>query len=101
MLDRTAPNPRERIGGNQPPSAIELAKPTVEELNQFLSDFPVITNEDEARKAKAIGDRVFLACKSVEEERDSKVRPLNERVCAHEGKASDAAQGNAARASAA
>src|SRR5258707_15405088 len=82
MLDRTSPNPRERIGANNPPGALELAKPIVEELGQFLNDFPVIANDGEARKAKAISDRVFLALKSVEEERDSKVRPLNERVAA-------------------
>jgi hypothetical protein len=85
MLDRTDPNPRERIGANNPPCALELAKPTVEELGKFLNDYPVITNEDEARKAKTIGDRVFLTLKSVEEERDSKVRPLNEQVAAING----------------
>jgi multidrug efflux pump subunit AcrA (membrane-fusion protein) len=82
MLDRTTPNPREHIGANQPPGAIELAKPIVEELGRFLNDYPVITNEDEARKAKAISDRVYITLKSVEEERDSKVRPLNEQVAA-------------------
>lgn len=82
MLDRTSPNPRERIGANNPPGALELAKPIVEELGQFLNDFPVITNEDEARKAKAISDRVFLTLKSVEEERDAKVHPLNQQVAA-------------------
>jgi hypothetical protein len=81
MLDRT-PNPREHIGANNPPGALELAKPTFEELGRFLSDHPVVTNEAEAREAKAIGDRAFLACKSVEEERDGKVRPLNEQVAA-------------------
>jgi chromosome segregation ATPase len=81
MLDRTE-NPRAVIGGNQPPGAIDLAKPIVEELGRFLNDYPVITNDDEARKAKAIADRVFLSLKSVEEERDSKVRPLNEQVAA-------------------
>jgi hypothetical protein len=82
MLDRTDPNPREHIGANNPPGAINLAKPIVEELGRFLNDYPVITNEDEARKAKAIGDRVFLTLKGVEEERDGKVRPLNEQVAA-------------------
>jgi hypothetical protein len=80
MLDRTDPNPREHIGANKPPGAIELATPIVEELGRFLNDFPVITNDDQARKAKAISDRVFLALKGVEEERDSKVRPVNQQV---------------------
>jgi hypothetical protein len=77
-----APNPRERIGGNQPPGAIELAKPTMEDLNRFLSEHPVIVNDDEARAAKAVADRVLLAFKGMEEERDGKVRPLNEQVAA-------------------
>jgi hypothetical protein len=81
MVD-LATNLRAVIGGNNPPGAIELAKPIVEELNRFLADHPVVSNEAEAREAKVIGDRAFLACKSVEEERDSKVRPLNERVAA-------------------
>jgi hypothetical protein len=81
MLDRTTtPNPREHIGGNKPPGALELAKPIAEELGRFLNDYPVVTNENEARQAKAISDRFFLALRSVEEERDGKVRPLNERV---------------------
>jgi hypothetical protein len=82
MLDRTDPNPRAVMGSNLPPAALDLAKPILEDLGRFLNDYPVITNEDEARKAKAISDRVFLALKSVEEERDSKVRPLNEKVAA-------------------
>src|SRR5260370_31246235 len=82
MLDRTSPNPRERIGENNPPGALELAKPIAEELGQFLNDFPVITSEDESGTAKGISDRVFLTLKSVEEERDAKVHPLNQQVAA-------------------
>jgi hypothetical protein len=82
MLDRTDPNPRAVIGNNQPPGALELAKPIAEELGKFLNEFPVIANEAESRAAKAIGDRFLLALKSMEEERDGKVRPLNERVAA-------------------
>jgi hypothetical protein len=87
MLDRTIPwkdhslpNPRAVIGGNQPPSLIELAKPTIAELGKFLSDYPVITNETESRAAKEIHDRVATTLKSIEDERDAKVRPLNEQV---------------------
>jgi hypothetical protein len=75
-----APNPREHIGANNPPGAIELAEPTIEALSQFLKDFPVIANEDEARKAKALWDRIVLALKGVEDERKSKVDPLNGQV---------------------
>jgi hypothetical protein len=68
------------IGHNQPPAAIEMAAPTVEELRLFLADNPVISDDDEARAAKALLDRVILALKDIESERDDKVRPLNEQV---------------------
>jgi len=68
------------IGHNQPPSAIELARPTFDELGKLLADNPVITSEDEARAAKAILDRTGLAFKDMEAERSAKVGPLNEKV---------------------
>src|SRR5437660_7441357 len=74
------PNPRERKGGNSPPSAIELAEPAIEALNQFLKDNPVIGNEDEAREAKPHLDRMVAALKAIDEERKAKVGPLNEQV---------------------
>jgi hypothetical protein len=76
------PNPRERIGGNSPPGAIELAEPTIEALSQFLKDFPVIANEEEAREAKLMLDRTALALKGIEDERKKKVDPLNLQVFA-------------------
>lgn len=76
------PNPREVIGGNFPPvpTAIERAEPHIEQLGLFLDDNPVLTNEDEARAAKAVLDRVVLALRDVEAERKAKVDPLNEQV---------------------
>jgi hypothetical protein len=68
------------IGHNNPPSAIELAEPTIKALNQALKDFPVIANEDEAREAKLILDRAMQSLVSMETERDAQVRPLNEQV---------------------
>jgi hypothetical protein len=82
MLDRTSSNPREHIGANNPPDALALARPTIEELGRFLKDFPVVANDTEAREAKVILDRTVLALKGVEDERDGKVRPLNEQVAA-------------------
>src|SRR5215467_13622205 len=73
-------NPREHIGANNPPTAIELAEPTIEALRKFLMDNPVIANEDEARAAKAILDRTALALKGIEDERKAKVDPLNKDV---------------------
>jgi hypothetical protein len=80
MLD-AAENPRAVIGANQPPeTAIERAKPIAEELGCFLSENPVLTTEDEVRAAKALLDRFVLALRSMEDERDAKVRPLREKV---------------------
>jgi hypothetical protein len=73
-------NPRAVVGDNQPPSAIEHAAEPVENLRVFLADNPVITGADEARDAKAHLDRVVLALKDIEEERKSKVDPLNAEV---------------------
>ena len=67
-------------GHNHPPSAIELAKLTIEALGAFLQDHPVIVNEAEAREAKLIKDRADMALREVEAERDAHVRPLNEEV---------------------
>jgi hypothetical protein len=68
------------IGHNNPPGAIELAEPTIEALSQFLKDFPVISNEDEAREAKPHLDRMVATLKAVDDERKAKVGPLNEQV---------------------
>jgi multidrug efflux pump subunit AcrA (membrane-fusion protein) len=85
MLDRITPNDRAVMGGNRPPSALELAKPTIEELGTFLKDFPVVTNDAEAREAKVILDRTVLAFKGIEDERKAKVAPLNAELAAING----------------
>jgi hypothetical protein len=85
MLDRITPNDRAVIGNNQPPSAIELAKPTFETLGQFLKDNPVIANDGESREAKVILDRTILALKGIEDERKAKVAPLNAELAAING----------------
>ena len=89
MLDAVE-NPRAVIGGNQPPNypeipdssptAIDRAKPIAEELGAFLSANPVLTTEDEARGAADVRGRFLLALKSVEDERDRQVRPLNDQL---------------------
>src|SRR5882672_10831539 len=68
------------VGHNNPPGAIELAETTIEALSQFLKDFPVIANEEESREAKVMLDRTSLALKGVDDERRSKVDPLNSTV---------------------
>jgi hypothetical protein len=68
------------IGHNNPSSAIELAEPTIEALSKFLKDFPVIANEEEAREAKPHLDRMAATLKAIDDERKTKVGPLNEQV---------------------
>lgn len=87
MIDRTNHNAladqlsaRLGIGGNKPPSMLELVKGTVAALSDFLKGHPVISNEDEARAAKLMKDRADAAVKDLEAERDGRVRPLNEQV---------------------
>lgn len=93
MLDRTDHNrlaqaaaSRLGIGGNGPPSQIELAQGTLSALADFLKDHPVISTEDEARAAKLLKDRADLAVKDLEDERDDLVRPLNTQVAEINGR---------------
>ena len=76
------PNTRAVIGGNSPPSPIDLAKEGMTALSGWLSDHPVIQTDDDARGAKLLIDRCIGNCVEIERERDSLVRPLNEQVSA-------------------
>lgn len=90
MLDRTNPSnlPENRfgIGGNNPPDMIELARGAMTAVGKFLADHPVIADEAEAKAAKLLKDRADDAVKDMEAERDSLVRPLNEKVAAINGR---------------
>jgi hypothetical protein len=81
MLDRTAAtNPREHIGANNPPSAIDFAKESTTALSDWMKDCPVIATDDDARAAKVLVDRAKSSLESMETERDGLVRPLNTQV---------------------
>jgi hypothetical protein len=81
MLDRTAStNPREHIGANNPPSAIDFASESTAALSDWMKDHPVIESDDAARAAKLLVDRAKSSLESMETERDAQVRPLNEQV---------------------
>ena len=67
-------------GHNNPPSQIEFSEETTRALAGWMVDHPVISTEDEAREAKVYVDRASLCLKDLEDERDGKVRPLNEQV---------------------
>jgi hypothetical protein len=80
MLDRTDQNPREHIGANLPPAAIDFAKESTAALSDWMKDRPVIESDDDARAAKLLLDRAKSSLESMETERDAQVRPLNEQV---------------------
>ena len=67
------------IGHNQPPSMMETCGETMRDISAWLSENVIIT-EDTAKDAKVYLDRGKLALKDLDDERDSKVRPLNEQV---------------------
>jgi len=74
------------IGHNQPPpedivrNSIIAADASFDILNNFLSDNPVIEDHRTAQNAKSMLDNTKSVLDQMESERDSEVRPLNERV---------------------
>jgi chorismate mutase len=80
MLDRITPNPREVIGGNQPPGPLAIANDTMTAISDWMKAHPVVTNEGDARAAKLQIDRGNASLDEMERERDGMVRPLNEQV---------------------
>lgn len=68
------------IGHNNPPSMIETAGNTMRDLSNWMAETPVIQTAESARDAKVFLDRGKLALKDMDDERDGKVRPLNEQV---------------------
>ena len=67
-------------GHNNPPSNIEFVNETEQALGKWLVEHPVILSEDEAREGKLLVDRAKTSLADMEDERDKKVRPLNEQV---------------------
>ncbi len=67
------------VGHNNPPDMTVTAGETMRDISAWLAENPLIT-EDTAKDAKVFLDRGKLALKDLDDERDSKVRPLNEKV---------------------
>lgn len=72
-------NMEARIGHNSP-GPVGIGKETLAEASKWLSENPVIQDEDTAREAAKMEQRVKIAFDEIEAERDSKVRPLNDQV---------------------
>lgn len=68
------------IGHNNPPSMIETAGETAKAISDWMAECPVIETAESAREAKVFLDRGKLCLKDLDDERDGKVRPLNEKV---------------------
>lgn len=76
-----APNPREAMGGNNPPQdAIVLARGCFTELSKFLAETPVVVTEDNAREAAQMVSRGKNMIAGLETERRKQVDPLNDQV---------------------
>lgn len=68
------------IGHNRPPDMTVTVREIATDLSNWMKDHPVIQGEDEAREAKVLIDRSSLGLKDMNDERDGRVRPLNEQV---------------------
>ncbi len=67
-------------GHNNPPEMIDLAKEVTRQISHWFSENPVVSTEKEAKEIKLQIDRAKLCLKDLEDERDGKVRPLNDKV---------------------
>ena len=70
------------IGDNQAPGPLDFITEVVADLNKFLTNNPVIETEQQASEAGAYVERMRKHLADIEDERDGKVRPLNETVAA-------------------
>jgi len=68
------------IGHNNPPEVLKLAPDVIADISGKMADIPAVESEDEARLMKMEIDRAKACIKDLEAERDSKVRPLNDKV---------------------
>ena len=64
------------VGHNQPPDMTVSADETMKNLSNWMSEHPVIEDEDTAREAKVYIDRAKLCVKDLEDERDKKAHLL-------------------------
>lgn len=65
---------------NGPPGVIDSAQEAFVELSAFLKEHPVVQSHDEAKQLGAYKERTKIALDDARAERDSKTKPLNERL---------------------
>jgi hypothetical protein len=68
------------IGANRPPALIDLVQNTMEDLNTFMTETPVIDTPEQAKLGGLYIERTRKAIADLEDERKAKVRPLNDQV---------------------
>lgn len=59
---------------------IDLAKEVTRQISEWFAENPVVSTEKDAKTTKLYVDRAKLCLKDLEDERDGKVRPLNDKV---------------------
>lgn len=73
-----APSPN--LGHNRPPGPLEQAKEATVELNSWLTENPVVQDQQTAKSGAAYIERSRVALQEMESERVEKVRPLNDEL---------------------
>lgn len=68
------------IGDNGPPSPVESAREATTDLGRFLSDNPVIENQDRAKTGTLYVERVRKTLQDLEAARKEAVKPHNDKV---------------------
>ena len=72
-------NQRATIGGNNPPSPIEMGQEALADLNLFLTENPVIEQEH-VKEGTLFAERTRKTIADIEDARKAEVGPLNEKV---------------------
>jgi hypothetical protein len=67
-------------GHNNPPEMLETAPEVAKSISAWMAESPIVQNETDAKAIKMQIDRAKLCIKDLEDERDGKVRPLNDTV---------------------
>src|SRR4051812_9013931 len=69
-------------GHNNPPQILELCRDVIQSISDFMAENPTVPDHACAKAVKIQIDRAKLGIRDLEDERDSKVRPLNDTVAA-------------------
>lgn len=69
-------NDRAIIGGNMPPTPIEIARSSYKDISKFLADMPVVETDEQARKVKLELDRARSVLGDMEGAKEATCQPL-------------------------